>query len=916
MSAFFVGAFGEKVVIANQGKDCHGRHGLAGGGTLRRRTRRHRLRSREAARRGLNQMTTTLTEKTFAELFTYAGGTNGSRVNAQGFIEPCATPRFDFDPITKVAKGLLIENARQNLLMFSSRFDKTAGWVRASTTPVPEAALAPNGRWDACKLILNNGINAGSGNLSQTLAKAATATTFAYSFYAKAAGSSNGWIYANGTTGSISIPFNLSTMIASPGPAVGGFVEVSKRVIDAGNGWCRVELVFTSDATTSIKASIFPGSAAGNGPGDGIAGIYVWGAQLEVGAFASSYIPSGDGVTARASIGSYCDAKGILRYAAAGVARNSFEPSNLALPPVLMVEEQRTNTLQRSSDMHIAPWTLSGATRTPGKQAPDGTLRATEVSGATTSPFAQNLLATATVMTYSIYVKNVSRTQPLSLLVRNNTTGVNSSYGYPALHGATPSITGAGWEMRPVGNGWFRCTYTTAMPIAVGDSLYVYAGFTGTTADSGAFQVWGAQLEAGAFATSYIPSTETFTSRASIGTYFDSTGATKVAASGVARMTYNPADLTIAPWLVQEGQSTNLVLQSDRLSVSPWSGSPTRTEAPEKFCGLPFWEIKKTAAITSEGVSQSSLATAAVGDTFTATCAVLAGTSTRISLGLYNGTTASWGVFAERTVEIISGPGTVTTSSGALAYIDNLSQTEATMVRITRTYTSTGIVAFLLYAGGANSATATDSVKVARVQVEPGAVATSYIPTTTATVTRVADIATSAATTRQADTATSAATTRTGDLVRVDTTKGWCNATEGTLFMEFGRPREGDASTRNLIEIGSAIANRVGIGFNATGSAYAYSNANGVSGPSTVAVGLLGTPVGSPVKTTVSYGADGLRYGCNGQLFKAAMTTVPPMNFLGIGNLATGGNQPFLHVRSVQYRPQKLTDAEVVALTA
>ncbi|MNL62426.1 hypothetical protein D3C87_1864480 [compost metagenome] len=74
--------------------------------------------------------------------------------------------------------------------------------------------------------------------------------------------------------------------------------------------------------------------------------------------------------------------------------------------------------------------------------------------------------------------------------------------------------------------------------------------------------------------------------------------------------------------------------------------------------------------------------------------------------------------------------------------------------------------------------------------------------------------------------------------------------------------------------------------------------------------------MGGPVKVALSYGADGLRFACNGQLLKAAMPTVPPFASLGIGNLSySGGNQPFFHVRAVRYQPQKLTDAEVVALT-
>ena len=901
MSAFFVGAFGEKVVIANQGKDCHGRHGLAGGGTLRRRTRRHRLRSREAARRGPNQMTTTLTEKTFAELFTYAGGTNGSRVNAQGFIEPCATPRFDFDPITKVAKGLLIENARINQLAFSSRFEN-AVWAKTSVTAVPGAAQAPNGRWDACKLTLLNGGIASVGRASQTTAKAAAAITYTFSFYAKAAGSSNGWSFASGaTTGErISFAFDLSALTISLF-TISVFTEVSKRIVDVGGGWRRVEIVFTTDASAALTAAVYPGAAAaGTGPGDGNAGIYIWGAQLEVGAFASSYIPSWDGVTARASIGSYYDAKGILRYAAAGVARNSYEPSNLALPPVLMVEEQRTNILLKSSDMHLVPWFFAGAvSRATGKLAPDGTLRAVEVSGTPTGSLGQSAAATSTVMTFSVYLKNVSRNAPVSLQLRNTTTAAQFTFGYATLHGGSPSISGNGWEMRSVGGGWLRCAFTQSTGITVGDTLAIYPFHVGDGTDHGAFQIWGAQLETGAFATSYVPSVETFTGRASIGTYFDSTGAMKTAVVGAARMTYNPADPTIAPWLMQEAEGANLFTESEfRNGVSD---APTRNGVTATTVDwLGFTTGLAFQAPTGPYNYAVKAATLAASTTYVVSAFVK----------MDDGLPPVLGLGAGADLAMVIANGAVGTGATSVVHVGN-------GVYKVSGWATTGAAP----AGGAGiykyAANSARTFKVTGYQLEQASFASSYVPTTTAPVTRLADAATSVAATRQADTATSAATTRAGDNVRVDTSKGWCNATEGTIFMEFGRPLMGPAESRTLVEIGATSSNRLGIGFNPTGTAHAVSVTNGVVGPSTSTANLAGTPEGGTVKASISYGVDGVRFGCNGQpLRKVALAAVSPFAFLGIGNLCYGGNQPFFHVRALRYQPQKLTDAEVVALTA
>ena len=46
---------------------------------------------------------------------TYSGGTNGTRVNSAGVIVAATTPRFDYDPVTLAARGLLVEEARRSV---------------------------------------------------------------------------------------------------------------------------------------------------------------------------------------------------------------------------------------------------------------------------------------------------------------------------------------------------------------------------------------------------------------------------------------------------------------------------------------------------------------------------------------------------------------------------------------------------------------------------------------------------------------------------------------------------------------------------------------------------------------------------------------------------------------------------------
>ena len=58
---------------------------------------------------------------------TASGGANGTRVNSSGVIVSATTPRFDYNPVTLACKGLLVEEARTNLVPKSSGAGISAG---------------------------------------------------------------------------------------------------------------------------------------------------------------------------------------------------------------------------------------------------------------------------------------------------------------------------------------------------------------------------------------------------------------------------------------------------------------------------------------------------------------------------------------------------------------------------------------------------------------------------------------------------------------------------------------------------------------------------------------------------------------------------------------------------------------------
>lgn len=203
-----------------------------------------------------------------------------TRVNSSGFIESVAAdaPRFDFDPVTLASKGLLIEEARTNLILSSNNFDII--WSKTAVSVTTDADIAPDGTLSADKLIPN------TTNTSHFVSQSKTVTNAIHtvSVYAKA--DEYEWIRIfMDSVGSVY--FNVKT------GAVGAATATSYAITQAGNGWYRCSVTGTYPAGTqgySIRVAAADNTASF--AGDGTSGVYIWGGQMELGAFPTSYIPT------------------------------------------------------------------------------------------------------------------------------------------------------------------------------------------------------------------------------------------------------------------------------------------------------------------------------------------------------------------------------------------------------------------------------------------------------------------------------------------------------------------------------------------------------------------------------------------------------------------------------------------------
>ena len=213
-----------------------------------------------------------------------------------------SAPRFDHNPTTGESLGLLVEEARTNLILQSENLSTT--WTNVNTSEAINVATAPDGTTTADKLITNNGVASVSSYITQTVAKSAAATTYTYSVFAKTGDTGTGTVQllavdtassANSATSGFS---TVSGTIAIAASVNGTFTNASSIITPLADGWYRCSLTFTTGTETSINLRLYSRLPT---TGNGSSGLLLWGVQLETGAFPTSYIPTTTATVTRAA---------------------------------------------------------------------------------------------------------------------------------------------------------------------------------------------------------------------------------------------------------------------------------------------------------------------------------------------------------------------------------------------------------------------------------------------------------------------------------------------------------------------------------------------------------------------------------------------------------------------------------------
>lgn len=757
------------------------------------------------------------------------------------------------------------DNVGTNLLLHSQDWTQTV-WAKGGATIVSSTRVAPDGTSTGTELS-DVGASSTPGVTVQSFNTTSTIVT--YSIYTKAISlPTNGrrlFLLRNSTTGTNFDILNFN--YSSTGNLGNGWFSQN-----VGNGWFRLSYTRTTGINIGNLLTVYYGR--GDTAPVGATDVWqVWGAQIDTSNTLNDYIPTtsvriingtiGDMSVTRVTTGTRVNADGLI-------------------------EEVPYNLLSQSQNFENGFWNKQRTTIGQNViAAPDGTLTADNLianSGVTydytgvngvnvvSSPFPLN----TEQRTLSFYLK-YNGLNRIRVIYGSSTSllaavFVEVDLQLGSITSSNGGIVASNFFIEDAGNGWYRVGFNLITTLSTTNNRFaVGLGDTTKTIANGidGVYVWGAQLVTGTQAKDYFPTTNRF---------------------NIPRIDYSTGS---CPSILVEPQRTNLVTFSEQFDNAIWVKSNTIV-TPD----------------TATSPSGTLTADTLFGDGITNNFRLL-GCNTALSVGL-----TSISVFAKKNtnnfIQLIASSvsfgadvwanfdlnnGTLgTIGSATTARIENYGNGwyRCTIIG-TSTSSSSPSFNFALITSAtsvrAELNTLTTSVFLWGAQAELGPNATSYIPTTTATVTRNADVISN-----------TNATTLIGQ-------------TEGTIFVEFV-PKVVNSDIIRMTENISTFNNGFFILINSQGNLQCLIRANGVTSINhVIPVNISNTPI---YKVAIKYSSGNTKIFVNG-ILRITNTTVYafslPLTRIQMDNAQWTGNNQTRAITNVSLWKTQITDAQAINIT-
>jgi hypothetical protein len=238
-----------------------------------------------------------------------------------------------------------------------------------------------------------------------------------------------------------------------------------------------------------------------------------------------SVVPSsgaGDLDVTRATTATRVNSAGLIESVASNVPRLDYTNGSC---PSILVEPQRTNLVLRSEEFDNVNWNKIASTITANSTtSPSGVQNADTLTGTSAALGVRRIVQGMTVLnatnyTTSIYAKKGTNNF-VQIFQLDVTFGPNAWANFDLNNGVVGSVgSSVTATITDVGNGWYRCSMT-ALSILGGNtstSIILVTSATSPRAEQNTLTtsvfLWGAQLEAGAYPTSYIPTTSASVTR-------------------------------------------------------------------------------------------------------------------------------------------------------------------------------------------------------------------------------------------------------------------------------------------------------------------------------------------------------------------------------------------------------------------
>jgi hypothetical protein len=425
------------------------------------------------------------------DAITFTRASNGTYVNEQGLL------------VTHANQGAL----GNNLLTFPQDFDN-AVWTKSNVTITTKAELAPDNTLSADLITENTTLTT-----HRIFAQPSASGQVTLSVYAK---NNVGSRYLaiginNGTVNFSSAVFDLSNGTNTQTQVSGTYSAESASITTDSNGYYRCSLTVTTDTASFVLIGLVPTSTVtsqdrGFGAaylGDGESGIFIWGAQLEVGSTATEYFPTNIGQPRFDWASTEQIAPVAGNYTQTTATANTF------------------NLLTYSEEFDNSDWIkLNSTTNLVNVTNPFGGALSYQAVASTSIVNANHRISQISTTsipskyTFSFFAK-ANEFGFVNCFIRNgtDTTGGIVEACFDLATGVSTvdaMLLGASWSNPvanikefPIGSGWYRCSLTadtsgTATKTAMiclsnATSFTSNPAFAGNDVDS--IYIWAAQLE-------------------------------------------------------------------------------------------------------------------------------------------------------------------------------------------------------------------------------------------------------------------------------------------------------------------------------------------------------------------------------------------------------------------------------------